>query len=184
MDAIRVNENTRVNQVSSRTQLVRSDSNLIGFFIGDKMKRIPLTQGQFAIVDDEDFDYLNQWKWYAKWNKSIQSFYAVRSTWENSKAGKIFMSREILGLNKGDKRQADHKDHVTLDNRRSNLRIVTRSQNQWNRKYTKGYYWNKTAKKYEARIRLNYKRIYLGLFQTTKEAHKAYLQAQKQYHKF
>ena len=40
MDAIRVNRNTRVNQVSSRTQLVRSDSNLIDFFIGDKMKRL------------------------------------------------------------------------------------------------------------------------------------------------
>ena len=51
MDAIRVNENTRVNQASSRTQLVRSDSNLIDFFIGDKMKRIPYSQNRRPIRD-------------------------------------------------------------------------------------------------------------------------------------
>ena len=153
-------------------------------FIGETMKRIPLTKGQFAIVDDDMYEYINQFKWHAQWNKNLQGFYAARSTWENGKKGKISMSREILGLNEGDKRQSDHKDHNTLDNRISNLRIVTSQQNTWNRKNPKGYCWDKTNQIYDARIGLNGKRIHLGHFHTAKEAHVAYLKAKEKYHKF
>ena len=149
------------------------------------MKQIPLTQGQFAIVDDEDFDRLNQHKWCACWNKHANSFYAARSKkGEDGGWHQISMAREILGLTYGDKRQADHKDHNTLDNRTLNLRIVTHQQNGWNRKSPKGYYFSKPNQKYFAHIGLNGKRIYLGLFHTAKEARGAYLKAKEVYHNF
>ncbi len=68
------------------------------------MKRIKFTQGQFAIVDDKDFERLSQWKWYAWLNTSNQSYYAIRSVKRiNGKQSVIRMAREILGLEKGDK---------------------------------------------------------------------------------
>ncbi|HDY88118.1 MAG TPA: hypothetical protein ENH82_08410 [bacterium] len=150
------------------------------------MKRIPLTQGQFAIVDDEDFEWLTQHKWCACWNKHAKSFYAVRSEkGEDGEWHQISMAREILRLKRGDKQQADHINCNTLDNQLlSNLRIVTHQQNGWNRKNSKGYYFCKPNQKYFAHIGLNGKRIYLGLFHTSKEAHGAYLKAKEVYHKF
>ncbi len=148
------------------------------------MKRISLTQGQFAIVDDEDFEWLSQNKWFAHWNKHTKSYYAVRKgKKENGKQFSIYMAREILGLKYGDNRQADHIDHNTLDNRILNLRVATCQQNQWNRKNPKGYCWDESIKKYMARIRLNGKSIYLGHFCTPEEAHRMYLNAKKLYHK-
>ena len=147
------------------------------------MKRIPLTQGQFAIIDDKNYNSLNQYKWYAWWSKSTKSFYARRNNKkEKGKQYVIYMAREILGLKKGDKRQSDHINHKTLDNRESNLWAVTLQQNRWNQKNPKGYYWDKRAKRYYAMIRLNGKAIYLGCFVTAKEARNAYLQAKERYH--
>ena len=112
------------------------------------IKKIPLTQGQFAIVDNKDFEWLNQYKWFAIWEPHTQSFYAVRHSKSiNGKRYMIYMSREILGLKCGDKRQADHINHQTLYNCRANLRIVTLQQNLWNQKNPNGYSWNKRAKK-------------------------------------
>ena len=148
------------------------------------MKRISLTQGKYAIVDDETFERLNRHKWHAWWNKDTKSYYAKRqSKVKNGKQHSIYMAREILGLTYRDKRQADHIDHDTLDNRTLNLRIVTRNQNQWNQKNTKGYDWRKDAGKYQARITVNGKRIYLGRFRTALEAREAYLKAKKVYHR-
>jgi len=159
---------------------------LAGFFIGDnQMERIPLTQGQFTIVDNEDFGWLSKFKWCALWQPKTQSFYAARySKRKNGKRYLIYMARQILGLTYGDKHQADHIYHDTLDNRRSELQIVTNQQNNFNRKNSKGYHWNKPAKKYLAQIKLNGKQIHLGYFQVAQEAHSAYLQAKKRYHKF
>jgi len=147
------------------------------------MRQIPLTQNQFALVDDADFDWLNQFKWCAHWNPCTKSYYAMRgSKPKNGKRHVIRMHREILGLKRGDKLEGDHRNHNTLDNQRENLRAVTCQQNHWNRKNSKGYSWDKRTKKYQARIKLNNKVISLGLFSTTKGAHNAYLQAKKQYH--
>lgn len=145
---------------------------------------IPLTQGKYATVDEEDYERISKHKWYAEWNKDTKSFYAIRQSRDKEgKQYKIRMAREILGLNKGDKRQADHKDHNTLDNRTLNLRVATRSQNQWNRKNTKGYSWHRVYKNFQAEIMLNGKSIFLGRFPTSTEAHIAYLNAKKKYHK-
>jgi len=182
MYAIRVNENTRVNQVSSRTHPVRSDSNLIGFFIGvNTMKQIPLTQGKFALVDDEYYKWLNQWKWWAV--KGTNTWYAVRNVYHNGIKTNIRMHREILGLESGDPREGDHCNHNGLDNRLGNLRICTPSQNQHNRRPNKncfsafkGVGWHKGGSYWQARIRFNGNLKHLGCFASEIEAAKAYNQ--------
>ena len=76
----------------------------------------------------------------------------------------------------------DHEDHNRKNNNPNNLRIATKQQNNWNRKNTKGYYWDKLYKKWHAQICLNNKKIYLGYFDTEEEARLAYLTAKKIHH--
>lgn len=98
---------------------------------------IPLTQGQFAVVDAADFEFLNQWKWFAHWNSKTKSFYAVRSGARvNGRQAAILMHRAILGCVLHDGSEVDHRDHDTLNNRRSNLRLAGK-QNQHNQNIRK-----------------------------------------------
>lgn len=97
------------------------------------MKKIELTRGQMAIVDDEDFDELNKYKWFAAWNSCTKSFYATRQIRCGSRQRALRMNRVILGLEFGDKRQGDHVNLDTLDNRKGNLRVATHQQNMLNR---------------------------------------------------
>jgi hypothetical protein len=90
------------------------------------MREIFLTQDKIALVDDEDFEYLNQWKWCA--NKGSNTFYAMRS-------GGIMMHRVLLNLSFGDKRVVDHIDRNGLNNQRKNIRVVTCSENYRNSEY-------------------------------------------------
>lgn len=143
------------------------------------MKQIKLTKGQNAIVDDVDFEWLNQWKWYA--NKGCNTFYAQRKLRINKKCITVIMHREILGLKYGDGKCVDHIDGNGLYNKRSNLRICTNSQNQHNQKVRisgtsqfKGVTWNKGSRKWQSLIRYNGKKIHLGLFSNEIEAAKAY----------
>jgi len=77
------------------------------------MKEIKLTKGQVALVDDEDFEYLNQWKWFAHVRRD--RYYAARSDWSNRPKSKtISMHRVILGIT-NPKLFGDHKNHNTLD---------------------------------------------------------------------
>lgn len=154
------------------------------------MKQILLTQRKFAIVDDADFDWLNRFKWYA--HKGAGTYYAVRHSAQI--AGKRFhvdMHRVILGLNRGDKCQCDHRDHNGLNNQRSNLRICTRQQNNYNQKSRqgsskfKGVRWRKGEHKWETRIQHKKRRICLGFFNNEIEAAEAYnVAAQKLFGEF
>ena len=153
------------------------------------MKQIPLTQGKVALVDDTDYNELSQYKWCAQ--KTQGNFYATRKSPRiNGKQSSISMHRQILQLEKGDKREADHKDHNTLDNRRANIRICTHQQNQKNQKRQlnttsnfKGVCWYKLTKKWLARIMINGERKCLGYFRIEKEAALAYDVAAKKYHR-
>lgn len=132
------------------------------------MRDIPLTQGKVALVDDADYDWLNQWKWYAHKARS-GGFYAMRRSLENGKYFTIRMHRQILGLEQGDKRYSDHQNHNTLNNCRDNIRICTSRQNSMNRESQsnttsrfKGVSWYKPYKKWVAQICINKKVKNLG----------------------
>lgn len=140
------------------------------------MKQIPLTQGKFALVDDEDFEELSKHKWYA--NKIRWIFYAVRNIGTRPNRKAILMHRQIMNAKKG--QEIDHRNGDGLYNRKSNLRFCTTKQNQHNQKSQigssrfKGVSWSKNNKKWLARIGFNYHQKYLGLFDNEIEAAKSY----------
>ncbi len=160
----------------------------------DDTRLIPLTQGQFAIVDAIDYEWLKHFKWQALWNKKTRSFYAARTTAQLNHKGAhtVMMHRQILGLEIGDKRQGDHiHSGETLDNRRSNLRIATGFQNQHNRRKRrdnscgfKGVTPSGNGNKHpwKAEIVAHGEYHYLGCHDTPEEAHAAYCEAAKRLH--
>ena len=165
----------------------------LGFFIGDNMKRIPLTQGKYTLVDDEDFELLSQWSWC--FQPSGNTGYAIRCTKEHKKNITIRMHRQILRLKKGDGIQIDHVNHNGLDNRKGNLRKCRQAQNSQNQvmhtkgktsKY-KGVWLSRTIHKgkvycyWYCGIRVNYKLIHLGSFRDELTAAKVYDKAAIKY---
>lgn len=149
------------------------------------MKKIKLTRGKFALVDDQDYEWLNQWKWYA--GKHRYTFYAERWEYYKDKRKSIKMQNMILGKKKDF--VIDHIDRDGLNNQRENLRFATVQQNNVNHRISKnntsgykGVYWHKNCKKWAAYIRLNRKAVHLGLFEKAKEAAHAYEKAVRKYH--
>jgi hypothetical protein len=146
------------------------------------MKEIPLTRGLVALVDDADFEYLSQFKWYAD-----RKGYALRSAPHPDGSGRnksIQMHRDLLGLKHDDPVLVDHEDLNKANNQRYNLRIANKSQNQHNQGIRKnntsgfkGVTWNKSFGRWHARIRVNTTRKHLGYFDTPEEAHAAYQKA-------
>lgn len=146
------------------------------------MKEIKLSQGKVATVDDADFDFLNQWKWYAF--KSNKTFYAVR----NGATGIILMHRVLLEKQLSEQfNEADHRNGNGLDNQQGNLRRCTRAQNSYNKMVPVGSSnyrgVTKQAKKWKAQIRVDGKKhLHLGCFDTPKDAAIKYNEAAKLYH--
>jgi len=136
------------------------------------MKEIPLSRGLTAKVDDEDFEELSKYKWYAV--KCFKKFYARRCDGHNKK---IYMHRQIAGFPLG--LVVDHEDGDSLNNQKDNLRNCNQAQNIANRKAFentlstfKGV--SKSGNKWSARIGSNGDRIFIGLFNTEIEAALAY----------
>lgn len=144
------------------------------------MKEIILTQGLVTLVDDIDFDFLNQWKWRAI--KSGKTWYASRSGgWKNKKQQSIYMHRVILTRMEINisATECDHKNRNGLDNQRENLRKATCSQNRVNRinpttSNYRGIYYHIGTKKFIARLTVNGKDKYLGSFTNSIDAAKKY----------
>lgn len=143
------------------------------------MREIELTQGLYALVDDEDYEELNKFKWHAV--KFRNSYYAARSvTLPNGKTRKLLMHQQIIG--KKDGYVIDHINGNGLDNRRCNLRHVTIRQNGQNLHIKKssiypGVNWHKNDKKWEAKIAIDGKRKHLGSFDNEEDAFRAYCKA-------
>ncbi len=159
------------------------------------MKKI-LTDSGHTFVDDEDYDWLNQYQWNTVLSGDIRYRYIVLSENNNQLEDGMYygmpISRLILGLKYGDPRQADHINHNVRDNQRSNLRICTSTQNHGNQKIRaggtsryKGVYWKKHIKKWVAQIKIERKIKYLGVFDSERTAAFAYnLAAKKHFKKF
>ena len=147
------------------------------------MKYIKLTQGQFAMVDDAVFEWLNQWKWSA--DKSENTYYALRA--KSSKVPRIRMHCLIMGKRKS--REIDHINDNGLDNRRQNLRFCTRATNMQKAKRKKrastryrGIKPYGANGKWEARIGFHGKKLYLGCFVSEKAAAVVYDMAAIEYY--
>ncbi len=142
------------------------------------MKQIKLSQGKFALVDDEDYDSLSENKWCAIRAYDGKRVYSMRTQTKPIRKV-ILMHREILSPPSG--LMVDHVDGDGLNNQRSNLRVCTNAENQWNRGKSvfnstgfKGVTYHKRSGVYQAQIRYMGKSIYIGSFETPEEAAEAY----------
>ena len=161
---------------------------LNGIINTGKMKTINLTKGFVALVDDEDFELLNQRKWFAKVKKrgDKQYIYAICNVqlpsgmWTSKTMHRIILNPHLNEL-------VDHIDHNGLNNQKSNLRICTNGQNQMNRFNAsktgfKGVNKNRNGR-YFAAINVDKKRIRLGTYNTPEEAAHVRDEAAIKYHK-
>lgn len=147
------------------------------------MKCVALSNGQTAQVDDEDFDRVSGYKWYAV--KYGNYWYAIAKI-----SGKNVLMHRLLMDPPSDK-VIDHINHDGLDNRKINLRVCTISENRRNSKTPatnttghRGVTFDKGRKSpWHARIFVNGKNLYLGRFATAREASKAYQEASIKHYK-
>lgn len=139
------------------------------------VKRIELSKGLNALVDDADYDLLNLFKWSAS---SGRNNYAVRRTvGDDGRQHTVYMHRVIMEAPKG--LEVDHINGNMLDNRRENLRLCSRSQNARNQKKHrdnscgfKGVY--KRGNRFGAQLTIQAATFYLGTYSTAEEAARAY----------
>lgn len=151
------------------------------------MRQIPLTHGQVALVDEKDAACLPSVKWHAIYNARTKKWYATASLQHGMKVRTVYMHRYILNAPQG-----MHVDHINgdgLDNRRSNLRLATRSQNQHNRRTQynnatgyKGVSYFKNDRSYWMQFQVNGRRVRVGGFKTAMEAAKAYDRLAREHH--
>ena len=134
------------------------------------MKVITLPNSLKTLVDDLDFEYLNQWKWYVNSNG-----YVARKL-KNGKHERLH--RAIMNPPKG--MDVDHINKNKLDNQKVNLRICNRSENNLNTKLKvnntsnyKGVSWDKRRKSWRAFGNINSERFELGYFKNKDEAIRA-----------
>lgn len=151
------------------------------------MKKIALSQNQYALVDDADYRRVCIHKWYA--DRRRYTFYAVRRIRINGTWRTLSMHRFILGLIPGDGKETDHIDDNGLNNQQANLRICTTAENQHNRRNSrgassqyKGVSWDKTNQRWRAVLKIRGKNSYLGSFKSETEAALAYNGAAREHY--
>jgi hypothetical protein len=148
------------------------------------MKIIKLSKGKETIVDDEDFEWLNQWSWYFNTNGYAQRKVYVRG---NKSLDEIwFMHRMVAETPEG--MDTDHINGNKLDNRRKNLRIVTRSQNMMNgdlrsnnRSGCSGVSYDKKNRKWSVCVMVDRKNVFHKRFKELSDAIDARKTAETRY---
>lgn len=135
-------------------------------------KKISLTRGMFALVDDDDYEYLSKFKWRVQ--KQKNSCYASKY---NPDGSETRMHREIVGAREG--YDVDHIDGNGLNNQKENLREVTRRQNNQNLHVATssvfpGVSRHKRSGKWQSTVKVNGKQKWLGQYDSEKEAFSAY----------
>jgi len=153
---------------------------------GYTFRRIKLTRGKYAIVDVEDFEKLNQYKWHC-------THYGYAQRVEYKKIGKgrkqvgVYMHKQLCPAPEG--MIVDHINRNSLDNRRANLRAATQKQNVWNRRFGRkggktsynGIRWDKNREKWQVRLTINGQRESFGYYADETEAAKAYDRVAREY---
>ena len=148
--------------------------------------KVPLTQGQFALVNEEDWAKLAHRKWHAqRQNKGWAARTFLKTDWSTGRRRYLYASMQemIMGTRPGF--EIDHRNRNTLDNRRENLRWLSPSHNMVNRAYpnSQGFkgVW-KNGKRFSAAIRPpRGTKIHLGTFDTPEEAHQVYCASAKKF---
>ena len=143
------------------------------------MRLISLTRGHYAQVDDDDFEFLSQFKWYAvKPKKGTRCIYAAHNSGRGGKSKYVLMHRLLLRASKG--QRIDHEDRNGLNNQRYNLRFCTNQQNIANSQLAKksacgfrGVSWSTPMKKWRARIGGRGKEKVVGYYTTPEDAARA-----------
>jgi hypothetical protein len=139
----------------------------------------------YTVIDIEDLDIVRHWRW------CLSGGYAARRDRSDSEPKSIRLHREIVGLQHGDTREVDHIDRDTLNNRRSNLRIVNRAGNMQNSSSRRGstspylgVSWHKPNGMWRAQIAVNGKKIHLGDFADEQQAARVAREARLHFHPF
>ena len=138
-------------------------------------KQIELTQGLFALVDNKLYDWLNQWKWHAY--ARGHTYYVARNQYNNKTRTHVSMHRLISGLSRNDGKEVDHVNRNGLDNRKSNLRVVSHLINMRNhgthivnKSGHNGVYKNPKSGKWCACISVYSRNIHLGSYRLIEDA--------------
>lgn len=152
----------------------------------ENVKSIPLSQDKFALVDATDYEWLSGWRWHYTHGYAKRRQYGGGGK-NNNKDKHIYMHNVLLCTPQG--MDTDHINGDKLDNRRCNLRLATRSQNNYNGKKRngctsrhKGIYWSKIRNRWVAEITINKKKFYLGSFKSEAKAALAYNEAAIKHH--
>lgn len=147
------------------------------------MKRIELSQGRVALVDDEDFEWLSQWKWCYARNKEATTGYALRT---DSCRMHIAIA-ERSGLWKFGY-EIDHVNGCGCDNRKENLRVATRRENGCNQKKRSdnssgktGVSWDSSRHRWRVQIMVNYRAKTIGRFKNLEDAKRVRMIAEAEY---
>lgn len=149
--------------------------------------RIPLTKGQYAIIDACDYESVAQHMWHATYSKSTNGYYAYATIKDENGSYQISLHRFLM--NPSSDEVVDHINGCGTDNRRCNLRVCTTAQNLRNKKSRKntisghkGVYPVGRGKRWQAKIGVDGIYINLGTFDTPEEASEAYFAAALKYH--
>jgi hypothetical protein len=146
------------------------------------MKRLPLTRGLFALVDDDVYEWASGYKWYAQ---TTAKPYAIHVFQDRKKRLRVFLHKLIV--NAPDGVEVDHIDHNILNCLRSNLRIVTPGQNRQNRNgatrksktQIRGVDWRPEQRLFRARVKVGGHEVFCKYFKTSAEAEMAVKRARR-----